>query len=309
MKTTSFFKSMSRLFSLLVLLGITLLIPTQSLLAQGDKQNEDPADEELRAYRFVTDLKLYEYNMRDGEVLEDSVVVPKYGYQFYLLPGVISDDDHGDIYVIKFLKFNNMNDSTSLGRTLKRYIYGPDPSKGEGGLYRKYYALKASDLSEEKVQKTYHTWKPMLSIGTMIVPIKIRPKGTRDDANNSGYPMDFSTDFTLGTTAGIRMRWSKTKPYYINVLGGFGLTNVAADSSTTQGVLEVENAKLGAFTLSYGVLGEFNKFQIGLIVGHDFVGKAISRDGKNTWDYQGKPWFSVAIGYQFLSRLSENNDK
>lgn len=205
-----------------------------------------------------------------------------------------------------------VTDTTRLSAALIRsFNFGIDQTGRTPGksLYRKYFCLKASDLSEEAVRKKFHTGKPMLSVGALIVPLKIRFGLNRKDSIGTKVPMDFSTDFTLGPTVGIKWRFDPYQQYYFNVLGGIGVTTVAADSLSTRGVLQEDNLRLGAFTISYGILVEFNNFQIGAFVGHDYVGKAISIKGVSAWDYQGKPWLSVGLGYQIMSRNNEKGSK
>ena len=77
---------------------------------------------------------------------------------------------------------------------------------------------------------------------------------------------------------------------------GAGISVVTVDSASTDGFVN-KLSPIPAFTISQGALFEFEKIQIGIFIGFDFV--ALTENKK--WDYQGIPWLSVGVGYQIYS--------
>ena len=63
---------------------------------------------------------------------------------------------------------------------------------------------------------------------------------------------------------------------------------------------EMSNLVLG-FSLGLGYIVSLNDFQIGLVSGLDYI----SGDASKTWIYQGKPWFSFTVGFDFNDEESK----
>ena len=59
----------------------------------------------------------------------------------------------------------------------------------------------------------------------------------------------------------------------------------------------VTTDNLIGYTAGYGVVYQYNASQIGFIVGKDWLGGKKS----SQWRYDGKTWFSFAIGYKFIN--------
>lgn len=156
-----------------------------------------------------------------------------------------------------------------------------------------YFSMPKKDF--QSAAQKYYLYGWSLSFGTLVVPVKMR----FGDGNNRTF--DFASDFTLGASIGARKRVNHYKPYYLNVLGGFGITSVAADSSTTEGMLTTDS-KLAAVTPSIGILAEFYSVQLGIFTGLDFLSGTTGR----AWQYQGKPWIAVGLGIQIMSRNSNS---
>lgn len=303
-------------------------------------QKNQEFEKDLIGYELITDMTLQEYDMRNGAIDRKRKAIVKFGTLFYQIPDAITDTlkktegGIGDFYRIKIAPIKNLDsegqmfvDAKGVLQTVdsqksngeeifnyaewftRTFVYGvrKDTTTGENRIYRKYFCIKASDLVEGKVRKKYQTWKPLLSVGALAIPVKIR-FGVNPDSSQH-VPMDFTTDFTLGSTAGIKFRISKYDKNYLNLLGGIGITSVIADSTSTRGVVKESNSKLSAFTMTTGILAEFNGFQVGGFVGWDFVGRSVSKFGNSAWDYQGKPWIAIGMGYQIISRNDEKNGK
>lgn len=157
-----------------------------------------------------------------------------------------------------------------------------------------YYFMSKKDF--EIFATRYYPKKWSFSFGTLVIPVKMR------FGNSKNRYFDFATDFTLGSSIGVRKRISHFNPYYINLLGGFGITSVSIDSSLSKGFVESQT-RLAAVTPSIGLLFEFNGVQVGAFSGLDFLSGKVGRN----WQYQGQPWLSVGLGYQIMSRNTESN--
>jgi hypothetical protein len=157
---------------------------------------------------------------------------------------------------------------------------------------RAYFLMSTADF-QAKTKRRY-SMKPSFTIGTAAVPFKLR-----------GNPFQFSTDVTLGTVAGVKLRMNPyTDENFYSFLAGFGLTNVNLDSSSTSGMVNqgsiVQNT--ASFTLSLGSVVEFSNIQVGVFVGWDFI----NNNDRIQWSYHGKPWVSIGLGYSLFNKTSSN---
>lgn len=231
-------------------------------------------------------MVIYKYNFTaDSAIISEYLVVLK-GIKFRTIGKSRADKNLGPITIVQFTKIKE-NKLFDQDRSILN-------SKTQGDF--EFFCVKTENL-ESSSRKKYFTWKNNLkpSIGTLVVPIKIRPK--IQDKNGLKIPSTFSTDFTLGSSFGISARISPYKAHYLSLVGVFGVTTVGADSSTTEGFLE-NDSKLAAITPGLGLIADFDGFQIGLVLGTDIVAGDVSEK----WIYNNKLWFSFGIGYQFLKK-------
>jgi len=155
---------------------------------------------------------------------------------------------------------------------------------------RAYFLMTTADFLS-KTKRRYST-KPIFTIGTAAVPFKLRSN-----------PFQFSSDVTLGTVAGVKVRMNPyTDENFYNFLLGFGLSNVNLDSISTNGTITqnsiVQNT--ASFTLSAGSVVEFSKVQVGIFIGWDLI----NNSDKIQWSYHGKPWISIGLGYSLFTKPS-----
>lgn len=183
----------------------------------------------------------------------------------------------GNFVIIRFWKWKDKNAVEQ-----EKFNYA-DSSKN----VRKYFLLSIADFNAKAIPR-YRT-SPSFTMGTVIVPVKIRTS-----------PFDFSTDVTLGPVAGARFRLSPyTNTNFFNVVTGFGVTHITLDSLNTKGNI-MQTSDRPAITLSFGGVLEFSNAQIGLFVGWDYI----SQNEQIKWEYQGKPWLSIGLGYTILTHNS-----
>jgi len=221
----------------------------------------------------------------------------KDSYPRTICNNVLIKKKHLALYNRRFYRLSLKEDSTIGQYYVVKSTEIEDPHIWEW----KYYAIKLEEFENGNIGQRFSTWKPLVSIGTLIVPIKIRPP-TKNKVTGESVNFDFTQDITIGTTFGLRYRVSPIKPHYINWLFGVGITSVIVDSLSTNGIVTESNSKISAFTPCFGVLFEVKDFQIGAFVGWDLAGRNINEN----WNYHGRTWLAVGLGYQILSRNDED---
>lgn len=155
-------------------------------------------------------------------------------------------------------------------------------------IRRKYFLLAENDLNDKAVLR-YNT-KSSFTAGTVLIPVKIRLQ-----------KFDFSKDFTVGSTAGVKCRLSPFLKNYINFLFGVGISSVTLDYRSTNGSIE-EPFEVPALTPSLGCVFDFNNTtQAGIFLGSDYI----SNNEEYNFIYHGKLWLSIGMGFTILSQQSE----
>ncbi len=130
----------------------------------------------------------------------------------------------------------------------------------------------------------------------LAIPIKIRPSA-------EDVPMQFVGEFTLGPyigyQTGSKSLMDSDNYNYSQTISAFAApTMVKINPDVAQ--TEMSNLVLG-FSLGLGYIVSLNDFQIGLVSGLDYI----SGDASKTWIYQGKPWFSFTVGFDFNDEESK----
>ncbi|OWK71501.1 hypothetical protein [Pedobacter sp. AJM] len=118
--------------------------------------------------------------------------------------------------------------------------------------------------------------------GFLTLPIKAR-------FGNSKAPFTFEEKINFGISAGIR--WQHVNRVYSasNLLGGVSVGGVKLDKDNSA----------SALSFSAGYMYQYDKFQIGLFTGVDFIDKSAT---EVSWGYQGKPWVGFAIGFSLFGQ-------
>ncbi|NNC94711.1 MAG: hypothetical protein HKN92_04060 [Chitinophagales bacterium] len=167
----------------------------------------------------------------------------------------------------------------------------------------KFYYIKDEILESPYSRKVYEIGKNsiQLSFGALTVPIKMRLGNNKDSNgdptdNDEDLDFDISTDLSVGPFAGVKWRINKVLPWYFTMGGTFALSFVSINSDVVVPNRVVSPETVAGVTFAITpALFEFDNFQIGTAFGVDLVGK-----DNNAWIYNKKPWFSLAIGYNFL---------
>jgi hypothetical protein len=127
-----------------------------------------------------------------------------------------------------------------------------------------------------------------VSTGILAVPFKFH---TDDHATTAGA--------TIGGYLGWEMYRSKSDISWIPIIAG-GLALVPQKQAAIAAKADTpasEGSTLTGVSAAVGILGRAkSNFQFGLLVGWDWVGKS------QGYKYEGKPWISFAIGYDFSAK-------
>ncbi|UKJ06185.1 hypothetical protein [Solitalea lacus] len=142
--------------------------------------------------------------------------------------------------------------------------------------------------------------KNSFTIGTVLLPIKMR-FGSSSKVENI-YNKDFllTNDVSLGFSIGYKRKWSQE--WGLDILGGFSVTSIQVDSSTTKGYYKSASNASGV-TGHFGILLENNNFQFGLFTGIDYLTGGVGKQ----WIYKDQPWVGIAIGYSLFKTKSSQD--
>jgi len=126
--------------------------------------------------------------------------------------------------------------------------------------------------------------------GQLTVPFKLRPS-IQDKA------FQMTTDVTIGAYAGLRFRLSRINPFFITVPATLGLTfiNINDNTTTTASPTTTDTKIVPGVTWSSGAILQLGTINVGFVFGCDYASEV-----KKEWIYQGKFWYSFAIGFSFL---------
>jgi len=140
-------------------------------------------------------------------------------------------------------------------------------------------------------------WQQGLSWSTLLLPIKYRPE---TELNGTKFDRTFSTDISVGPFFGYKFKTGKFYDQFVKVGAFAGPTliqfpTVVTPNNGQSNQNNITNDNLIGFSFGWGIVYQFNKLQIGLINGKDYLGGEKSKE----WQYDGKSWWSFAIGYKF----------
>lgn len=244
-----------------------------SMIAQMDLSPEDATVRSF-SYDLLTELAMYECDI-SGNVHKKELVYSPPRTTVTLL-----SEKGTDSLIIRLWKWEGnqyMQDRFNYTDSKKTDI--------------KYFLVSKREF-QQKAVKRYQTGNTSFTIGTVIVPVKMRMR-----------QFNFAKDYTLTPMVGAKVRISKYNPYFVNVVGGLGLTSVTLDSSSTEGFVRQASDR-PAITPSLGMVLEFSDVQVGLFSGWDFI----SKQERKAWGYQGKTWLSLGLGYSIFSRQGVNRE-
>jgi len=168
----------------------------------------------------------------------------------------------------------------------------------------KTFWIKSEDfadlLSNEYVVKRYRKlFVPQFTYGgTLSIPFKLRPQ------LNDSVHLKITPEFTLGGYAGFKFRLMRYKPVFLDIVASAGSTFLGInDNNTIKETGQTKSNEDGlvlGFTRTIGAILDYNDFQIGIVAGRDSASGEIG----SKWVYNNENWYSLSIGYAFLSKTT-----
>ncbi len=181
------------------------------------------------------------------------------------------------LYVVEVLEYKN-NDIQN--KELFNTSYDRKTSKANLS-----YLIDKSKLIEVKSR-----W----GFGTLLVPIKIRFEGGKEEDNTKRYT-NFSSGFNLGLTLSMRVfkKMHKNNLYFLTALSS---SQIKIDAETTNNKVTSAQDNF-ALTPTIGFLIDFEGgFQITFLIGIDYLSGKIGRE----WVYKDKPFLGIGMGFEIM---------
>jgi hypothetical protein len=124
------------------------------------------------------------------------------------------------------------------------------------------------------------TTRTGITYGTLMIPFKYHTTGAKD----------FTGSATVGGYSGYRVEWLRRIGVTATPIAFMGASNISVAAPGGTGTDNVMG-----FSYGIGLIGTFKgSFQTGVVLGWDRVGKSAG------YQYNGKPWIALEIGYAFL---------
>ena len=138
------------------------------------------------------------------------------------------------------------------------------------------YLIEQGELTRSGAARTGSTY------GVLVVPFKYQTTGNKD----------FTGSATMGGYLGYRYETTHLIGFTLSPIVFLGASNISVPAGTNG---QTSSQQLAGFTYGLGLISTFKgAFQAGLVVGWDRVGKSAG------YEYNGKPWLAIEIGYAFL---------
>lgn len=203
----------------------------------------------------------------EGKKLDNERLTAQIGSKFLLI------ELKKDTCIIRFL----INSKKSKK---KRLDFSDDDIE-----YYKYFRITKAQLDYKAIPS--NTQKYAFTLGSVITPLKLRFS-----------PFDFSKDFSIGSTFGVKYTQSDFASVSFSGLIGIGVSSVSLDSFYTAGKSKSKQETL-AFTPSIGLMLEFGNAQVGVFSGIDMLSS--TNPLFDHYIYKNKPWISIGLGYSIFT--------
>lgn len=229
------------------------------------------------------------------QVIKDTIFHANTGFKIYPEYDIVKIDNI-EYVILRYPIYKNGKQSCrtkdyEIVKTLKEQ----EPVHFEiTGVNGKILAIKKSefDLVDKELYYSIGLKNPKnykLSFGFLTVPFKFRP--SLDTINSN-----ITTDVTLGPYLGITKRISARNRYYITLPATLGLSYINLNNNNTSNLVKDADINVvPGISWCSGLIFQLSDFNVGFVFGQDFASGIGDK-----WVYNGKMWYSFAIGYSFL---------
>ena len=138
--------------------------------------------------------------------------------------------------------------------------------------------------------------KTSVEVGAAVLPFKWRfQEGQKD----------FSGETNLAVMLGIKLPHYEQKKWHTSLMIGYSVGEADLDSiSVNKNFADLRDRDdFLTHTFTAGVMLEYDRVQAGVFMGWDHLQRTAQE--QFNWDYQGRPWLSLAFGYSIFTRESQ----
>ncbi len=246
---------------------VFLLLFASSTKAQNYSTVPDQTTRILyKKYEFILECPMYRCDI-EGRNLDKERLIAQVGSKFLLI------EIKKDTCIIRFLLNSKKNKRKKLDFS------------GDDVEYYKYFKITKAQLDYKAIPANIQ--KIAFTLGSVITPLKLRI-----------VPFDFSKDFTVGSTFGVKYTKSDLAPVSFSGLIGLGVSSISLDSFSTRGKTKTRQETL-SFSPSIGLMFEFGNAQVGVFTGIDMLSS--TNPIFDSYIYRNQPWISLGLGYSIFT--------
>lgn len=193
--------------------------------------------------------------------------------------------------------------SSDIYYVIKVFEITRDPFKGDSVTInsddnKKLFAMQKTifdqAVSDGYIAKRYSIGWRGVDVGPSIsLPLKLR---RRIDDNGKYNGFDITDEVSIGGYLALQWRISEAHPIFVKPLVSAGVSLLPISDPMSSDPKAKATNKVPGLTLAAGAVVQFERYQLGLMLGVDYASGALGA----AWSYNGKPWVSFALGFNFF---------
>lgn len=189
-------------------------------------------------------------------------------------------------------------DSITRKNSMTRYKEEYNSSTISRKDYDRDFWMNIEDM--KKVRIEYGKFKNDVIFGMLTAPFKWRLSST------SGHSDLIDGSLNVNSFIGYKLSFGTQTPSYLGIFIFGGTTTIAYNSSNTTSITDPSKSENGV-GLNYGVgiVFRIKGVSPGILLGFDRGFGEFSR----TYIYQGKPWLSFSLNYDFIKPKKKETNK